>query len=234
MPLHQGPPSTPSSGRALKQSAISLPQPHKRALIAPASWGSLCELTPPSPLRSRSLQAHFGDEPFYGQLVDLFHEVTWQTSSGQLLDLITEAEQRNSGGGDLERYTYDVHRHIVVWKTAFYSFYLPVACAMVLAGVKDKAAYARAQAICMKMGEYFQVQVRRTSGRPNESKCRRFRPPRPAVMRNLPCTAGGSCSPSKRPAGGTRAARACAVVCGRLCSPMMCLFYSELVFLGRA
>ena len=28
-----------------------------------------------------------------------------------------------------------------------------------------------------------------------------------AVMRNFSCTAGGSCSPSKRPAGGTRAAR---------------------------
>eukprot|EP00793_Prasinoderma_coloniale_P005715 PRCOL_00004189-RA len=104
------------------------------------------------------IKTHFGSDPFYTELLELFHEVTWQTSSGQLLDLITESEQRDSGGGDLERYTYDVHRSIVVWKTAFYSFYLPVACAMMLAGITDKAAYKRAEDICIKMGEYFQVQ----------------------------------------------------------------------------
>lgn len=111
-----------------------------------------------SPQRRRRDAQHFGSDPFYTELLELFHEVTWQTSSGQLLDLITESEQRDSGGGDLERYTYDVHRSIVVWKTAFYSFYLPVACAMMLAGITDKAAYKRAEDICIKMGEYFQVQ----------------------------------------------------------------------------
>ena len=52
------------------------------------------------------------------------------------------------------------HRHhlIVVYKTAFYSFYLPVALAMKIVGVKDEAAYEKALDILLPMGEYFQVQ----------------------------------------------------------------------------
>ncbi|GBG77500.1 hypothetical protein CBR_g23945 [Chara braunii] len=42
----------------------------------------------------RILKKHFGNAPFYAQLVDLFTEVTFQTASGQLLDLITSPEGR--------------------------------------------------------------------------------------------------------------------------------------------
>lgn len=46
---------------------------------------------------------------------------------------------------------------IVTYKTAYYSFYLPVACGMVLSGIKDEAAYKLAEKICVEMGQYFQV-----------------------------------------------------------------------------
>lgn len=47
---------------------------------------------------------------------------------------------------------------IVTYKTAFYSFYLPVACGMHLAGVANEAALAVAKKILIKMGQYFQIQ----------------------------------------------------------------------------
>ena len=36
---------------------------------------------------------------------------------------------------DLSRYTLDTYMRIVTYKTAFYTFYLPVACGLRLAGV---------------------------------------------------------------------------------------------------
>jgi farnesyl diphosphate synthase len=102
----------------------------------------------------RILRRHFGDHPQYVRLLDLFLETTFQTSCGQLLDILTAP----IGEVDVSKYTLEAYRNIVVYKTAFYSFYLPVACGMVLAGVDDPAAFEKAKSICIQMGEYFQVQ----------------------------------------------------------------------------
>ena len=50
------------------------------------------------------------------------------------------------------------HHLIVVYKTAFYSFYLPVALAMRMVGIADESAYKLALSILLPLGEYFQVQ----------------------------------------------------------------------------
>lgn len=52
------------------------------------------------------------------------------------------------------------HRHslIVIYKTAYYSFYLPVALAMQISGIQDDRAYKAAEDILIPMGEYFQIQ----------------------------------------------------------------------------
>ena len=52
----------------------------------------------------------------------------------------------------------DRHHLIVVYKTAYYSFYLPVALAMHMSGVTSEAAYKQASDILVPLGEYFQVQ----------------------------------------------------------------------------
>jgi farnesyl diphosphate synthase len=70
------------------------------------------------------LKRYFGAETFYPQLVDLFIEVTRQTELGQLLDLTS---QRLDGPIELHRFTEERYFAIVKYKTAFYSFYLPVA-----------------------------------------------------------------------------------------------------------
>lgn len=43
------------------------------------------------------------------------------------------------------------------YKTAFYSFYLPIAAGMMLGGITDPGAYRVAEKILVEMGQYFQV-----------------------------------------------------------------------------
>ncbi|EPQ31477.1 uncharacterized protein PFL1_00812 [Pseudozyma flocculosa PF-1] len=100
------------------------------------------------------LKKHFRSEPYYGMLLELFHDVTFQTELGQLIDLITAPED----SVDLSKFSLKKHHLIVVYKTAFYSFYLPVALAMRMAGIQDEALYKHALDILIPMGEYFQVQ----------------------------------------------------------------------------
>ena len=76
----------------------------------------------------RILRKHFKGKPYYVELLDLFNEVEFQTAAGQMIDLITTLE----GEKDLSKYTLSLHRRIVQYKTAFYSFYLPVACALLM------------------------------------------------------------------------------------------------------
>ncbi|KAJ3204853.1 Farnesyl pyrophosphate synthetase [Dinochytrium kinnereticum] len=102
----------------------------------------------------RLLKKYFRSEACYVDLLDLFHEVTYQTELGQLMDLITAPED----DVDLSRFSIEKHAYIVEYKTAYYSFYLPVALAMRLAGISSEAAYKQALEILIPLGEYFQVQ----------------------------------------------------------------------------
>ena len=53
----------------------------------------------------------------------------------------------------------DRYKAIVKWKTAYYSFYLPVACALHMAGINSEDLHSKARTILLQMGEYFQIQV---------------------------------------------------------------------------
>jgi farnesyl diphosphate synthase len=101
------------------------------------------------------LRRHFSKSPIYGKILDLFHETTMQTEVGQLLDLTTQPIE---GPVDLEKFTLKRYKGIVKYKTAFYTFYLPMALGMVLCGVHDDDVLEAAKAICLAMGEYFQIQ----------------------------------------------------------------------------
>ncbi|KAL0249768.1 hypothetical protein I308_103070 [Cryptococcus tetragattii IND107] len=100
------------------------------------------------------LKKHFRSQKYYVDLMELFLETTFQTELGQLVDLITAPEDHV----DLNKFSLEKHHLIVVYKTAFYSFYLPVALAMHMSGVEDRAAFDLALKILLPLGEYFQVQ----------------------------------------------------------------------------
>jgi len=100
----------------------------------------------------RILSKYFRDKPYYADLLEIFHEVSYQTELGQLLDLTQPPR------GDFTAFTLDNYKKIVRYKTAFYSFYLPVALAMLMAGITSRPAFDAAKEILLPMGEYFQVQ----------------------------------------------------------------------------
>ncbi|KAM9722851.1 farnesyl pyrophosphate synthase-like [Menidia menidia] len=102
----------------------------------------------------RILRRHCRDQPYYVHLLELFNETTFQTELGQTLDLMTAPP----GQIDLSRFTMERYKTIVKYKTAFYSFYLPVASAMYMAGIKSEEEHNNAKHILLEMGEFFQIQ----------------------------------------------------------------------------
>ncbi|WBW71314.1 geranyltranstransferase Fps1 [Schizosaccharomyces osmophilus] len=100
------------------------------------------------------LKKYFRQDPYYVDLLELFHDVTFQTELGQQLDLLTAPEDHV----DISKFSLEKHSFIVIYKTAFYSFYLPVALAMYLAGIASKENLQIASDILLPLGKYFQVQ----------------------------------------------------------------------------
>lgn len=80
-------------------------------------------------------------------------QTTHQTAHGQLLDITTAP----IGTVDLSKYTEENYIRIVTYKTAFYSFYLPVVCGLLVGGTSSQEAFDVAKGICIQMGQYFQV-----------------------------------------------------------------------------
>ncbi|KAH6987630.1 isoprenoid synthase domain-containing protein [Ilyonectria robusta] len=100
------------------------------------------------------LKKYFKTHPAYVDLIELFHETTFQTEMGQLCDLITAPEDRvNLDNFSLEKYSF-----IVVYKTAYYSFYLPVALALLQLNLATPKNLKQAEDILIPLGEYFQIQ----------------------------------------------------------------------------
>ncbi|KAH0515244.1 Farnesyl pyrophosphate synthase [Microtus ochrogaster] len=102
----------------------------------------------------RLLKLYCREQPYYLNLLELFLQSSYQTEIGQTLDLITAPQ----GHVDLGRYTEKRYKSIVKYKTAFYSFYLPVAAAMYMAGIDGEKEHANAKRILLEMGEFFQIQ----------------------------------------------------------------------------
>uniref|UniRef100_A0A094ZPF1 Farnesyl pyrophosphate synthase n=1 Tax=Schistosoma haematobium TaxID=6185 RepID=A0A094ZPF1_SCHHA len=105
----------------------------------------------------------------YLKLCKLFDEISYKTCSGQCLDVLSanpnnqcilNGKQNNLEFDSFARnYSPDVFEAITHWKTGFYTFYLPVACGMILAEVDDTDdIFKNVQYILLKLGNYFQAQ----------------------------------------------------------------------------
>ncbi|KAF1549375.1 Farnesyl pyrophosphate synthase, partial [Eudyptes schlegeli] len=102
----------------------------------------------------RLLKKYCGERPYYLHLLELFLQTAYQTELGQMLDLITAPVSQV----DLNRFSEQRYKAIVKYKTAYYSFYLPVAAAMYMTGIDSKEEHDSAKAILLEMGEFFQIQ----------------------------------------------------------------------------
>ncbi|KNA12157.1 hypothetical protein SOVF_128250 [Spinacia oleracea] len=101
----------------------------------------------------RVLRKHFRDKKYYVDLLHLFDQVEFQTAGGQMNNLLITLEDEK----DLSKYSSDLYGRIVHYKTANYSFYLPVACALLMSGEKLED-HLDTKSILMDMGKYLQVQ----------------------------------------------------------------------------
>ncbi|KAL6844439.1 hypothetical protein ACP4OV_026112 [Aristida adscensionis] len=99
------------------------------------------------------IKRYFKEQCYFLDLMELWNEVGLQTAMGQMLDLITT----HTGAKDLARYMIQGYRRIVTYKTSYYSFYLPVACALLLNGAK-LSDYVELKNVLVEMGVYFQIQ----------------------------------------------------------------------------
>ncbi|KZF20197.1 ERG20 farnesyl diphosphate synthase [Xylona heveae TC161] len=100
------------------------------------------------------LKKFFRSEPSYLDLIELFHEVTYQTELGQQCDLLTAPEDKV----DLDNFSMEKYLFIITFKTAYYSFYLPVALSLHLLGLATPKNLKQAQDILIPLGQYFQIQ----------------------------------------------------------------------------
>ncbi|PFH60739.1 hypothetical protein XA68_10447 [Ophiocordyceps unilateralis] len=99
------------------------------------------------------LKTFFRSHPSYLGFMELFHETTLQTEIGQLNDLLTAPEVI-----DLDNFSMEKCSFIVIHKTAYYSFYLPVALALHLLNLATPKNLDQAKKILLSIGEYFQFQ----------------------------------------------------------------------------
>lgn len=59
--------------------------------------------------------------------INHFLQMSFNTTMGQCIDMLTSQKDVNYAD-----YTEERYKDIVQWKTAYYSFYLPVAAGMIL------------------------------------------------------------------------------------------------------
>ncbi|KFY24535.1 hypothetical protein V491_02122 [Pseudogymnoascus sp. VKM F-3775] len=100
------------------------------------------------------LKKYFKNHPAYVDMIELFHEVAFKTELGQTYDMLTAPED----DVNLSNFNLDKYTEIVIFKTAYYSFYLPVALALYDIGKATPQNLKQAEDILISIGEYFQVQ----------------------------------------------------------------------------
>lgn len=101
------------------------------------------------------LHQHLASHPSYRQMVDLFNEVTRFTAYGQSLDILSSSLNSKL---DLAKFTDDRYDAIVLYKTAYYTFSLPIRLAMYLAQIDAPEAHRKAEKVLLQIGHLFQVQ----------------------------------------------------------------------------
>ncbi|KAI0381624.1 ERG20 farnesyl diphosphate synthase [Hypomontagnella monticulosa] len=100
------------------------------------------------------LKKYFKGHPAYVDMFELFQEVSFQIELGQTLDMLVAPQDRV----ELDKVNLDKYTSIVTFKTAYYSFYLPVAIALLYTDKASPQNLTQARGILIPMGQYFQVQ----------------------------------------------------------------------------
>lgn len=112
------------------------------------------------------MAAHFfADRPYLGEVLRVFHEVDMTTTIGQLYDVTSmvdsaklDANVAHPTTTDYVEYTLFNYQRIVKYKTAYYTYWLPLVMGLLVSESMDKVNQAKLEEVAIVMGEYFQVQ----------------------------------------------------------------------------
>lgn len=99
------------------------------------------------------LKRFCSNKAFYYPLMELFLDVSLKTEMGQMIDCLSDKPVMKFEDFCMERWLY-----IVDYKTAFYTFYLPFACAMILTDNSSLEQLKSAKQISIELGRKFQAQ----------------------------------------------------------------------------
>jgi len=105
------------------------------------------------------LDLFFFKDENHSEYIRLFLETTYQTCLGQLLDVTSTPPDSPL---NLNLFTIERYQKIVKYKTAYYSFHLPILLGLFVSGVitndNKQQLFAETEEITIPMGEYFQIQ----------------------------------------------------------------------------
>lgn len=102
------------------------------------------------------LRNNFSHMPMYVHALELMREITLKTCMGQALDSMCIV----NGRPNLDVFSMKRYNDIVKYKTAYYTFHLPVALGMFLANKFDPEMHRQAKTILLELGQFFQIQVK--------------------------------------------------------------------------
>lgn len=102
------------------------------------------------------IRRHFSSEKYYIDLVHLFMDVKMKTELGQAMDLVAAPAD---GSGDIGKFSPDLYEKIAIYKTSFYSFYLPFLCSLMVAGIEWNNFKESVERFLLELGVFFQIQV---------------------------------------------------------------------------
>ncbi len=103
------------------------------------------------------IKSHCQSLPSYHSILELFHDTIYRTTLGQTLDLTTAPV----GKPNLDNFTEEKYLTIAAYKTAYYTIYMPIVCALMLSeGAQAPAdeVLKQVEAISISLGTFFQIQ----------------------------------------------------------------------------
>jgi len=96
-------------------------------------------------------------ESWYLTVLEMYHDVALKTEVGQMLDLLSQPQGRK-GPEVLAQFSKKRLEQIVDYKTAFYTFYVPLASALLVSGFEEDRHLKLANDIAILLGRKFQTQ----------------------------------------------------------------------------
>lgn len=107
----------------------------------------------------------FAERKFLGEVLRVFHEVDMTTTIGQLYDVTSmvdstklDANVAHPTTTDYVEYTLFNYQRIVKYKTAYYTYWLPLVMGLLVSDSFEKVDQRLVEEVSILMGEYFQVQ----------------------------------------------------------------------------